>query len=101
MCPICWATALASFGGLLAISVLSLAATDIWTLATATVLGAMSIVHRTGFALVPWWIFAALVGIAIVRILYLLVFNRDRLLVVKAWGHACQIAARRCSKREA
>jgi hypothetical protein len=92
---------LATFGGLLAISVLSIAATDIWTIAAATVLGATSIVHRAGMELVPWWVFAILACIAIGRVAYLLVFNRDRLLVVKAWGQACQIAARRCPKREA
>jgi hypothetical protein len=101
VCPICWATALATCGGLLALSVLSIAATDFWTLAAAAVLGATSVVHRADIELVPWWVFVALAGIAIGRVAYLVAFNRDRLLVVKAWGHARQIAARRCPKREA
>jgi hypothetical protein len=101
VCPICWATALATFGGLLAVSVLTIAATDIWTLAAATMLATTSFVHRTQIEQVPWWVFATLTSFAIGRVVYLLAYNRDRLLVVKAWGHACQIAARRCPKRKA
>jgi hypothetical protein len=101
VCPICWVTALASVSMLLALSALLVAATDRWTLAAATVLGATSVMHRAGIGLVPWWLFALMTGIAVCRVAFLLVFNRERLLFVKAWGHACQIAARRCPKREA
>src|SRR5437868_500100 len=100
VCPLCWATALATFWGLLAVSVLSIAATDIWTLATATILAAASFVHGARIEQVPWWIFATLASFAIGRVAYLLAFNRDRLLAVKAWGYARQIAARRCPKRK-
>ena len=100
MCPICWATALASFGILLAISVLTLAATDLWTLALATALGALSLVHQSSAALIPWWLFA-LLSIAIVcRVAYLLLFNRDRLLITKLWVHARHVAATRCPTRD-
>ena len=40
MCPMCWATALASFGGIFAVSVLLVAGTDWWTLLLAGFLGA-------------------------------------------------------------
>jgi hypothetical protein len=39
MCPICWATALASFGGIIAISMLSVAGNDKLTVTLASVLG--------------------------------------------------------------
>lgn len=101
MCPICWATALASFGILLAISVVTLAATDIWTLATATALGTLSLVHQTSIALVPWWLFALVSLVIIARVSYLLLFNRDRILITKLWVHARRIAATRCPTRDA
>jgi hypothetical protein len=100
MCPICWATALATFGGLLAISVVTIAAADIWTVAAAIVLAATSLVHRVGIVFVPWWLIALLVSVVLCRVSFQLAFHRDRLLVVKAWGRACQIAAGRCPKRE-
>lgn len=96
MCPICWATALASFGILLAISVVTLAATDICTLASATLLGALSLIHQTSIALVPWWLFAIISLAVIARVTYLLLFNRDRLLITRLWTHARGIAATRC-----
>jgi hypothetical protein len=91
---------LASFGGLVAVSILSLAATDAWTLALATLVGGATFVHRAEMAIVPWWLFVALFGFAIVRIAYLAFFHRDRLLVVRAWGKACEIAEGRCPNRE-
>ena len=100
MCPICWATTLASFGGLVAISIVSLAATDAWTLAIATLIGAMTFAHRTEFTFVSWWLFATLFAVATLRVAYLVFFNRDRLLIVRAWGKACHIATGRCPNRE-
>lgn len=100
MCPICWATALASFGILLAISVLTIAATDICTLVMAMALGAFSLLHQTGAALVPWWLFAPLSIAIVCRIAYLLLFNRDRLLITKLWAHAGRVAATRCPTRD-
>jgi hypothetical protein len=99
MCPICWATALASFGGLFVVSILSLAATDAWMVAIAIVVGVATFAHRAEIAFVPWWLFAAMFGLAIGRVAHLVCFNRDRLLVVRAWGRACQIAAGRCPNR--
>ena len=99
MCPICWATALASFGGLVVVSILTLAATDAWTIAVATFIGVATLAHRADIAFVPWWVFVGLFAAAIARVMYLVVFNRDRLLVLKAWSRACQIAVGRCPNR--
>ena len=100
MCPICWATALASFGGLVAVSILSLAATDVWTLVIAALVSVATYAHRAELATVPWWLLVVLFALATFRVAYLVVFHRDRLLLVQAWGRACRIAAGRCPNRE-
>jgi hypothetical protein len=82
------------------LSILSVAATDAATLALASLIGGATFAHRAEMALVPWWLFAILFGFAVSRIAYLACCNRDRLLVVRVWGRACQIAARRCPNRE-
>jgi hypothetical protein len=79
---------------------LSVAATDAWTLAIATFVAGATYAHRTEFAFVPWWAFAMLFAAAVARIAFLLFFNRDRLLIIRAWGKACRIAAGRCPNRE-
>ena len=61
---------------------------------------ALSIVHQTGTALVPWWLFLALTCVIVCRVGQLVIFNRDRLLIVKLWSHACRIATRRCPTRD-
>jgi hypothetical protein len=98
MCPICWATALVSFGGIVAVSVVSLAGNDKLILALAAVLGTMFLLSYLDIATAPWYVAAVLIGVIVVRISYLLVFRWKELPPMKAWSMARQIAARRCTK---
>jgi hypothetical protein len=100
MCPICWATALASFGILFAVSVLAVAATDRWTLALAAALGTLSVLHQTGFTLVPWWLFVAALLALVFRVGQLAIFSRDQLLITRLWTQARHIAATRCPSQK-
>src|SRR5687768_8750957 len=96
MCPACWATLLASYGALLALSALTIAGTDRLALPLAGALGIVSWVHTRADITVPWWCFA-LVGVALVaRIGVLMIRGRDDLLAVRAWRAAKLIATRRC-----
>ncbi len=99
MCPICWATALASFGMMVVVSVVAVTGTDKWTHLLAAILGVVSLAHRWEFVTIPWWSIAVIMAAVIGRVGYLLVLKRDGLLVCAAWNRACQIAARRCPTR--
>lgn len=101
MCPLCWATAIASFGGLIVIAVLSMAGSDRLAFALASLLGTATIVHRTGLQLIPCWCFVALIVAVAVRVSYLLLLRRERLLAYQIWRRACLIAADRCPRRQA
>ena len=100
MCPICWASALASFGALLVTTVLAVAASDRWTVLLAAILGIESLAHRTGVLFVPWWFLLLMTSGVIARVSYLLVHKRDQLIVVRAWERACRFAADRCPRPE-
>jgi hypothetical protein len=100
MCPICWATALASFALLIGISVVTIAGTDRWSLASAMLLAVSSPAHLAGFYKFPWWYFVLLTVAALIRIAYLMYCKRERLLVVRAWQRSCQLAAKRCPNKQ-
>ena len=100
MCPICWATALASFGGIVAVSVVSMAGNDKLILALAAALSTMFLFSYLGVATAPWYVAATLIGAIVVRISYLIVFRWKELPPMKAWSMARQIAARRCTKTQ-
>ncbi len=96
MCPACWATLLASYGALLSVSALTIAATDRLVLPLAGALGVLSWMHAGTDVEVPWWCFAS-VGVALVaRIGVRVVRARDDLLPVRAWRAAKLIATKRC-----
>jgi hypothetical protein len=96
MCPICWATALASCGGIVAISVLSVAGNDKPTVALAAVLGLSFLLNHFGVVTAPWYLAAALLGGIVARVSYLIVCRWSELLLAKAWLAARQFAVRRC-----
>jgi hypothetical protein len=99
MCPICWATALASFTVLIALSVLAVAGSDMWCLSLAVFAGASATLHRTGMATLPWWFFVVLMAMLMLRIAHLLVLRREQLLIVEFWRRACAISASRCRNK--
>lgn len=102
MCPLCWATALASFGGLVVLTVLSVAGSDRATLVMAAILGGICALENSGLAPIPWWCFVLIMTFLMARIGYLLIRAREQLLAYKIWNRACQLAATRCpSKRSA
>jgi hypothetical protein len=99
VCPICWTAALASFGLLVIVSAVVVAGTDKWTLLFSAILLVASLLHRWGWVPVPWWSFLMVMATAINRLGYLLVLNRDGLLICTAWNRARQVAARACPTR--
>jgi hypothetical protein len=98
MCPICWATALASFGGIVAISLLSVAGNDMLTVALAAALGLSFLLDHFSDVTAPWYLVAALIGGIVARVVYLMVCQWKELLPTKAWLMARRIAAQRCPK---
>jgi hypothetical protein len=98
MCPICWGTALVSFGGIVAISVLSIAGNDKVTLAIAAALGLSFLLDRFAVVTAPWYFIILLIVLIAVRVAYMIYFRWHELLLSKAWVAARQIAARRCPK---
>jgi hypothetical protein len=96
MCPVCWATALASFGGLLVLAVVTTVGSDRWSLMLAGLLGGASLLHQSALAAIAWWCFAALIATLAARIGYLLIRNREQLMAYRVWNHACRIARARC-----
>lgn len=100
MCPLCWATALASFGGLVVVTILSVAGSDRVTFVMAAMLGSICVLEKCGILSIPWWNFVLLFAFLAGRIGYLLVRGSEQLLVCRIWNRACQLAAARCpSKR--
>jgi hypothetical protein len=96
MCPICLATALAAWSGLVAVGVLSVAWADRLSRLLGVMLGIEIAAHRWGIWTIPWWCFASVMAAALVRIAYVISLHPERLLISKIWPRACQVAANRC-----
>lgn len=96
MCPVCWATLLASFSIFSALSAVVVAVKDIlsWALAAVTIGAALA--HRANLAWFPWWAFIALIVALASRIGWLTVWYRDQLLIVTAWQRAADVAKLHC-----
>jgi hypothetical protein len=99
MCPICWATALASFGMLAIASVTIVIGTDKWMLLLTALLGVVSLVNRLEPLTISWWCPGVIIAAAISRAAYLVTLKKDGLLICTAWRQARQIAARCCPTR--
>ncbi len=84
MCPVCWATALASFGGLIVLAVVTTAGSDRVSLVFAGMLGAAIVAEKSAAYAVPWWCFGGLIAVLAARVAY------------RVWNRACQIASARC-----
>lgn len=96
MCPLCWTTAIATWSGLIAIGILSVAGADKVTRVLVVALACGVVAHFMGFGSVPWWGFAAFVAALFVRISYLSLLHRERLSVPRTWYLARGIAAKFC-----
>jgi hypothetical protein len=96
MCPMCWATFLASFGGIVVVSVLLVAGSDKWTLFLSGILGVVSAWQRWGDQPTPWWCVVALSAAIVMRLAYVVCKHRERVLIFTAWRRARAIAAQRC-----
>jgi hypothetical protein len=101
MCPVCWATALASFSGLFVLAVITTAGSDRLSLVLAGLLGAASVLVKSAPHAVPWWCFVGLILVLAARVGYLLVLTREKLLAYRVWNRACQIASARCPRKKA
>ncbi len=96
MCPVCWATALASFGGLIVLAVVTTAGSDRVSLVFAGMLGAAIVAEKSAAYAVPWWCFGGLIAVLAARVGFLLATNHEKLLAYRVWNRACQIASARC-----
>lgn len=97
MCPMCWATALASFALFFVVSVVVVAGTDLSVIMVALILGGSAICHKMdGLIWLPWWWYASVAALLLLRVGYLVFLNRQNLLIVKAWEKAKAHAKGRC-----
>lgn len=100
MCPMCWAVAVASFCGLFAASLLVVAGKDLVTVALVVSVALPAALHRwSNVVFLPWWCYVALLGLAIIRVGYLVVVRWRKLLIVEVWVKARGIATRRCPNK--
>jgi hypothetical protein len=55
--------------------------------------------HSLDVAAIPWSILVTLAGALAIRIAWILIFYRERLIFVSAWKRAVALAAARCPNR--
>ncbi|BBO34181.1 hypothetical protein PLANPX_3793 [Lacipirellula parvula] len=97
MCPMCWATALATFACFFGISLVLVAGSDLFVLVIAGVLSGTALLHKLEETVwLPWWWYVVVASILTLRVLYIGFVHRDRLLVVHAWNKAKAVSRSRC-----
>ncbi|UUO04372.1 hypothetical protein M4951_13310 [Blastopirellula sp. J2-11] len=101
MCPICWATALATFGSLLSFSLLAIAGTDRIAATLALLTAAVGGAHYWELVTLGWAWFIVLITLALLRVVYLLLARRRELLLFQIWGCAVVAAKNACPYRPA
>ena len=99
MCPLCWATLLATFSLSVGVSALLIAGRDHWTLLAAGCLLALAVAHRFGAMIVPSSAFTGLIAIATGRVIWLTLMHRARSLLFVAWRRANTTTEMRCPNR--
>ena len=99
MCPICWATLLATFSLTVAGSATLIAGRDRIVLTLALPLTALGLVHRVGITMIPSWVFVVLLTAVAVRMVWVLTRHKGHTLIGSAWRRATKIAAGSCPKR--
>jgi hypothetical protein len=98
MCPVCWATLLASYAGLVSLGAAAAMRKDRWTLVLAAAAGGLAVAHRTGLVAVPWQLLAAALVALPMRWGWLLV-RRWPSLLARPWRQAAELAAARCPRK--
>ena len=101
MCPICWATLLATFSLTVAGSATLIAGRDRIVLTLALPLIALGLVHRVGITMIPSWVFVVLLTAVAVRMVWVLTRHKGHTLIGSAWRRATKIASGSCPKRRA
>ncbi len=101
MCPICWATLLATFSLTVAGSATLIAGRDRIVLTLAFPLTALGLVHRVGSVMIPSWVFVVLLTAVAVRMVWVLARHNGHTLIGSAWRRATKIASGSCPKRRA
>jgi hypothetical protein len=99
MCPVCWATALASFAGLFAVSIVAIVGTDRYILPVAFLLIVLTMLHSS-VLVVPWWSFALPMGFIASRLATVMIHAPDKLLVHKLWKRAQRVAKQSCPRSD-
>jgi hypothetical protein len=99
MCPVCWATMLASFSIYFGAAAALLIWRDRLALLLALALLACSSLHSLDVSTIPWNVLAALVCALVLRIVWILLLWRDRLAFFNAWKRARGLALTRCPNR--
>lgn len=99
MCPICWATALASFTGLSAAGLIVVAGRDRYVLMFALFAVALSLGQRWNYFLLPWWLFAGLAVALVCRLTWLIARRPAELRRNSLWEQARRLAVKSCPGR--
>lgn len=99
MCPVCMATALASFAVLMSISVFATVGTDKWCLLLISILGFAIALHLIGVAFVAWWGFGAQVLALVIRGLWVRVNCPTEAFAVVLWKRSVRLAKGYCLRK--
>ena len=99
MCPICWATLLATFALAIGSSAVVIAGRDRITLLLAVPLLVAAALQRAGVVDVSGEVFAAVIATIVARMVWLVARHREHLLLGEAWRRAVGIAYASCPKR--
>jgi cytochrome b subunit of formate dehydrogenase len=99
MCPVCWATMISAFSIYLAAAAAVLIWRDWLAVLVALALLIVSGLRSLDVAAIPWSILAAFAGALAIRIGWILIFYRERIIFVSAWKRAVAFATARCPNR--
>ncbi|MEI6699970.1 MAG: hypothetical protein WCK99_13315 [Mycobacteriaceae bacterium] len=99
MCPICWATLLATFALAIGTSAVVIAGRDRITLLIAMPLLVAAAVQRAGIVDVAGDVFAAVIAMIVTRVVWVVAQYREHLQLDEAWRRAVWIAHASCPKR--
>jgi len=98
MCPICWTTALASLSMLVIVSALATVGSDAWSLLGILCLATLTGLHRASIVASAWWIFALLIALVTIRVVWIMTRQPQRILAVQLWKRSQLVAKRRCPR---
>lgn len=100
MCPICWTTAIALFGSLLAASATMVVGRDRVAQGIIVYLLGLAALNRAGYFDSQWWLFGIGIVALLIRIVWLMHRLKHEILIARIWQQCVASAARRCPSKQ-